>query len=111
MHVATAPKSNAVYTAFKAARKAAKEGGSLAPPDIILNAPTKLMKEIGRGAGYMYDHDTPEGFSGQDYVPEQLGRQIFYDPPERGFERDIAKRLRYWQTLRDAKKDHEKDQA
>lgn len=111
VHVATAPKSNAVYTAFKAARKAAKEGGSLAPPDIILNAPTKLMKEIGRGAGYMYDHDTPEGFSGQDYFPEQLGRQTFYDPPERGFERDIAKRLRYWQTLRDAKKDHEKGQA
>lgn len=95
VHVATAPKSNAVYTAYKGARKLAKEGGSLAPPSEILNAPTKLMKDIGRGAGYIYDHDTPEAFSGQDYFPEQLGRHTLYDPPERGFERELVKRLRY----------------
>lgn len=101
VHVATAPKSNAVYTAYKGARALAKEGGSLAPPAEILNAPTGLMKWLGRGAGYIYDHDTPEAFSGQDYFPQQLGRRVLYDPPERGFERDIAKRLRYWQGLRD----------
>lgn len=101
VHLATAPKSNAIYVAYKAARSAAAAGGSLAPPSEILNAPTKLMKDIGRGAGYIYDHDTPEGFSGQDYFPAELGRQVFYDPPERGFERDIAKRLRYWNSLRD----------
>lgn len=104
VHVATAPKSNAVYTAYKAARKLAKEGGSLAPPSEILNAPTKLMKDIGRGAGYIYDHDTPDAFSGQDYFPEQLGRHTLYDPPERGYERELVKRLRYWQGLREAKK-------
>jgi putative ATPase len=107
VHVATAPKSNAVYTAYKGARKLAKEGGSLAPPSEILNAPTKLMKDIGRGAGYIYDHDTPEAFSGQDYFPEQLGRHTLYDPPERGFERELVKRLRYWQGLRDLKRDEE----
>jgi putative ATPase len=107
VHVATAPKSNAVYTAYKGARKLAKEGGSLAPPSEILNAPTKLMKDIGRGAGYIYDHDTPEAFSGQDYFPEQLGRHTLYDPPERGFERELVKRLRYWQGLRELKQDEE----
>jgi putative ATPase len=107
VHVATAPKSNAVYTAYKAARALAKEGGSLAPPSEILNAPTKLMKDIGRGEGYIYDHDTPDAFSGQDYFPEALGRHTLYDPPERGFERELVKRLRYWQGLRDLKQDGE----
>lgn len=101
VHLATAPKSNATYTAYKAARVLAKEGGSLAPPSTILNAPTKLMKEIGRGADYQYDHDAPDGFSGQNYFPERMGRQTIYQPVERGFERDIAKRLRYWQSLRE----------
>ncbi len=100
VYLATAPKSNAVYTAFKAATRAAKEHGSLLPPKHILNAPTKLMKEEGYGTGYAYDHDQPEAFSGQDYFPEQMGRQRFYDPPERGFERDIRKRLDYWDKLR-----------
>lgn len=107
VHVATAPKSNATYTAYKAARKLAKEGGSLAPPSEILNAPTKLMKDIGRGAGYIYDHDTPDAFSGQAYFPEALGRHTLYDPPERGFERELVKRLRYWQGLRESKHDGE----
>jgi replication-associated recombination protein RarA len=100
IYVATAPKSNAAYTAFGAAKRAAKEGGSLLPPKHILNAPTKLMKSEDYGAGYEYDHDAPEAFSGQDYFPEALGRQQFYDPPERGFEREIRKRLEYWAKLR-----------
>ncbi|ESY91383.1 replication-associated recombination protein A [Mesorhizobium sp. LNHC209A00] len=100
VYLATAPKSNAVYTAFKAAMRAAKEHGSLLPPKHILNAPTKLMKEEDYGAGYRYDHDEPDAFSGQDYFPEKMGRQTFYDPPERGFERDIRKRLDYWAKLR-----------
>ncbi|TIS58195.1 MAG: replication-associated recombination protein A [Mesorhizobium sp.] len=100
VYLATAPKSNAVYTAFKAATQAAKEFGSLLPPKHILNAPTKLMKEEDYGAGYRYDHDEPDAFSGQDYFPEKMGRQTFYDPPERGFERDIRKRLDYWAKLR-----------
>src|SRR6476661_3166063 len=100
VYLATAPKSNAVYNAFKAATRAAKEHGSLLPPKHILNAPTKLMQQEGYGAGYAYDHDTADGFSGQDYFPEALGRQTFYDPPERGFERDIRKRLEYWAKLR-----------
>jgi len=100
IYVATAPKSNAAYTAFGAAKKVAKEHGSLLPPKHILNAPTNLMKDEGYGSGYAYDHDTPEGFSGQDYFPEALGRQTFYDPPERGFEREIRKRLDYWAKLR-----------
>ena len=74
--------------------------GSLAPPKHILNAPTKLMGEQGYGEGYRYDHDAPDGFSGQDYFPEIMGRRQFYDPPERGFERDIRKRLAYWDGLR-----------
>jgi putative ATPase len=100
IYVATAPKSNAAYAAFGAAKRVAKEGGSLLPPKHILNAPTRLMKSEGYGAGYDYDHDAPEAFSGQDYFPEELGRQQFYDPPERGFEREIRKRLDYWAKLR-----------
>ncbi len=100
VYLATAPKSNAVYTAFKAATMAAKQNGSLLPPKHILNAPTKLMKGEGYGDGYRYDHDEPDAFSGQDYFPEKMGRQTFYDPPERGFERDIRKRLEWWAKLR-----------
>jgi putative ATPase len=100
LYVATAPKSNATYMAFGAAKRAAKEAGSLLPPKHILNAPTKLMKNEGYGAGYAYDHDSEDAFSGQDYFPEALGRQQFYDPPERGFEREIRKRLDYWAKLR-----------
>jgi putative ATPase len=100
IYVATAPKSNAAYTAYGAAMRTAKEAGSLLPPKHILNAPTRLMQSEGYGAGYAYDHDAPEAFSGQDYFPEQLGRQKFYDPSERGFEREIRKRLEYWTKLR-----------
>jgi putative ATPase len=100
IYLATAPKSNAGYKAFGAAMQAAKQGGSLLPPKHILNSPTKLMKSEGYGGGYQYDHDTPEAFSGQDYFPEALGRQTFYDPPDRGFEREIRKRLDYWAKLR-----------
>jgi putative ATPase len=100
VYLATAPKSNAVYTAFAAATAAAKEGGSLPPPKTILNAPTGLMKQEGYGADYLYDHDQPDAFSGQDYFPEALGRRTFYDPPDRGFEREIRKRLEYWRKLR-----------
>jgi putative ATPase len=100
VYLATAPKSNAVYTAFGAATRMAKEAGSLTPPKAILNAPTKLMKGEGYGAGYRHDHDQPDAFSGQDYFPEALGRQTFYDPPDRGFEREIRKRLEYWAKLR-----------
>lgn len=100
VYLATAPKSNAVYTAYKAAMRTAKQHGSLLPPKHILNAPTKLMKGEGYGDGYRYDHDEPDAFSGQDYFPEKLGRQTFYDPPERGFEREIRKRLDWWAKLR-----------
>jgi putative ATPase len=100
IYLATAPKSNAAYKAFGAAMRTAKDGGSLLPPKHILNSPTKLMKSEGYGGGYEYDHDTPEAFSGQDYFPEALGRQTFYDPPDRGFEREIRKRLDYWAKLR-----------
>src|SRR3982074_2304879 len=100
IYLATAPKSNAAYKAFGAAMRTAKEGGSLLPPKHILNSPTKLMKSEGYGSGYEYDHDTQDAFSGQDYFPEALGRQTFYDPPDRGFEREIRKRLDYWAKLR-----------
>ncbi|MEW9835012.1 replication-associated recombination protein A [Mesorhizobium marinum] len=100
VYLATAPKSNAVYTAYKAAMRAAREHGSLLPPKHILNAPTKLMKEEDYGAGYLYDHDQPDAFSGQDYFPEAMERRTFYDPPERGFEREIRKRLDYWARIR-----------
>ncbi|WP_284317149.1 replication-associated recombination protein A [Labrys miyagiensis] len=100
IYVATAPKSNATYTAYKAATRLAKEAGSLTPPKIILNAPTKLMQAENYGQGYRYDHDEPEGFSGQNYFPDALGRRRFYEPVERGFEREIRKRLEYWEKLR-----------
>ncbi len=100
IYVATAPKSNAAYRAYGAAMRTAREAGSLLPPKHILNAPTNLMQAQGYGRGYDYDHDAPDAFSGQDYFPENLGRQTFYDPPERGFEREIKKRLDYWAKLR-----------
>jgi putative ATPase len=100
IYIATAPKSNAAYLAYGAAMRAAREAGSLLPPKHILNAPTKLMKSEGYGESYEYDHDAPEAFSGQDYFPDALGRRQFYDPPERGFEREIRKRLDYWAKLR-----------
>jgi putative ATPase len=100
LYLATAPKSNAVYKAQKAAWKSAKETGSLMPPPNTLNAPTKLMKEIGYGAGYSYDHNSEEGFSGDDYWPEEMEPQSYYEPVERGFEREIAKRMDYWDKLR-----------
>ncbi|HWV42975.1 replication-associated recombination protein A [Pseudorhodoplanes sp.] len=100
IYVATAPKSNAAYRAYGAAMRTAKEHGSLLPPKHILNAPTRLMKDEGYGRGYAYDHDTADAFSGQNYFPDALPRQTFYDPPERGFEREIKKRLDYWAKLR-----------
>lgn len=101
IYMATAPKSNANYVAYKAAMRAAKEHGSLSPPKIILNAPTKLMEEEGYGDGYLYDHDQPDAFSGQNYFPDEIKRRPkFYDPPERGFERELSKRLAYWDSLR-----------
>lgn len=103
IYLATAPKSNAAYMAEKASRKAARETGSLTPPKHILNAPTKMMKELGYGEGYAYDHDAEDGFSGQNFFPEDMARQTFYHPKERGFERDIQKRLDYWNKLRDKK--------
>jgi putative ATPase len=100
VHLATAPKSNAVYAGWKAAQAAAKATGSLAPPAHILNAPTKMMRELGYGAGYEYDHDTEEGFSGQDYFPEGMERPRLYEPKGRGAEAEIAKRLREWERQR-----------
>ncbi|MES2970334.1 MAG: replication-associated recombination protein A [Pseudomonadota bacterium] len=100
VYLALAPKSNAVYTAYKAARAAARDTGSLPPPKHILNAPTKLMKDIGYGAGYAYDHDAEDGFSGQDYFPETMKRPVWYIPPERGFERELKKRIDYFAKLR-----------
>jgi putative ATPase len=98
--LATAPKSNAAYRAFGAAMSTAKSTGSLMPPKHILNAPTRLMKDLGYGKDYRYDHDAPDGFSGQNYFPDDMARQRFYSPAERGFEREIAKRLDYWARLR-----------
>jgi len=100
IYVATAPKSNAAYVAYKAARRLAQEKGSLTPPQTILNAPTALMREAGYGVNYQYDHDAPDAFSGQNYWPDALERQKIYQPVERGFEREIAKRLDYWERLR-----------
>jgi len=106
IYLATAPKSNANYVAYKAAMRAAKEHGSLSPPKIILNAPTKLMEEEGYGDGYLYDHDQPDAFSGQNYFPDEMRtRPKFYDPPERGFERELGKRLSYWDGLRRKRQD------
>jgi putative ATPase len=101
IYLATAPKSNAVYTALGAARRAAKATGSLMPPAHILNAPTKLMQELGYGAGYAYDHQAEEAFSGQNYFPDGMSREGFYQPRDRGFEREIGKRLAHWAKLRD----------
>ncbi len=103
IYLGTAPKSNAGYTAYKSAVRAAKETGSLMPPKHILNAPTKLMKQIGYGQGYAYDHDTADGFSGQNYFPDGMARRDFYQPVERGFEREIKKRQDYWAKLRERK--------
>lgn len=100
IYLATAPKSNAAYVADKAARKLARETGALMPPQRILNAPTGLMRDLGYAQGYQYDHDTPDGFSGQDYWPDDIGRRTLYTPVARGFEREIAKRLDYWARLR-----------
>ncbi len=100
LYCATAPKSNAVYRAYGAADRTARVGGSPMPPKIILNAPTRLMEDLGYGEGYAYDHDTPAAFSGQDYFPEGMARQQFYRPVERGFEREITRRLAYWERLR-----------
>ena len=100
LYCATAPKSNAAYKAQKAAWRSAKDTGSLMPPASILNAPTKLMKQIGYGKGYAYDHEAEEGFSGADYWPEGMAPQTYYTPVERGFERQIAERIAYWDKLR-----------
>jgi putative ATPase len=100
VYLGTAPKSNAIYTAFSAAKAAAKGTGSLMPPAHILNAPTRLMQDLGYGKGYAYDHETEDAFSGQNYFPDGMQRERFYRPRDRGFEREIAKRLEYWDKLR-----------
>ena len=101
LYLATAPKSNAAYVAHKAGLKTAQRTGSLPPPKTILNAPTSMMKDLGYGADYSYDHDAEDGFSGQNYFPEGMNREQLYNPVERGFERDIRKRLEYWARLRE----------
>jgi putative ATPase len=100
LYCATAPKSNAAYAAQKAAWKSARETGSLMPPANILNAPTKLMKDIGYGKDYAYDHDADDGFSGANYWPDGMAPQAFYQPAERGFEREVLKRLEWWDKKR-----------
>jgi putative ATPase len=100
LYLATAPKSNATYMAQKKAWRSAQETGSLMPPMHILNAPTKLMKNVGYGKGYAYDHNADEGFSGQDYWPEEMERQSFYEPTDRGFEARVRERLEYWEQRR-----------
>jgi putative ATPase len=110
LYLASAPKSNAVYKALGAAKAAAQEHGSLMPPAHILNAPTKLMKGLGYGVGYEYDHDAAGGFSGQNYFPDDMAREQFYAPKDTGFEREIAKRLEYWSKLR-AKRAKESDEG
>ncbi len=101
IYLATAPKSNAAYRALGAAQRSAKEHGSLMPPAHILNAPTGLLRDLGYGAGYVYDHEAEDGFSGQDYFPADMARESYYRPRERGFEREITKRLAYWRRLRE----------
>jgi putative ATPase len=101
--MASAPKSNAVYTAFKAAMKAAKDTATLDPPEVIRNAPTKLMKQLGYGEGYIYDPDDPDGFSGQNYFPDGMARPRFYDPKGEGHEGKTRQRLEYWAQLREKK--------
>jgi putative ATPase len=103
IYLATAPKSNAVYTAFGAAKRAAEEHGSLMPPKIILNAPTRMMKDLGYGKDYEYDHESEERFSGQNYFPDGMERQQFYRPTDLGFEKEVSKRLAYWAKLRSEK--------
>jgi putative ATPase len=103
-YLALAPKSNAAYVAYKAARRAAKQTGSAPPPKHILNAPTGMMKDQGYGAGYAYDHDAEDGFSGQNYFPDGMDRPQLYQPVERGFERDLKKRLDYFEKLRASRK-------
>jgi putative ATPase len=103
VYLALAPKSNAVYTALQAAQQQAEGTTHLAPPAIILNAPTKLMKQLGYGKGYQYDHDIPEGFSGQNYFPADMERAVYYHPVERGFEREMKKRIDYFAKLRQRK--------
>lgn len=105
IYLALAPKSNAAYVAYNAAKALAASTTHLDPPAIILNAPTKMMKELGYGKGYEYDHDTPEGFSGQNYFPDGISRQNFYNPVERGFEREMNKRIHYFAKLRQSKQD------
>ena len=100
IYLATAPKSNGVYKAFENATSTAKETGSLLPPKHVLNAPTSMMKEIGYGDGYVYDHGVDDAFSGQNYFPDEMSRCQFYEPSERGFEKEIKKRLDYWLKLR-----------
>ena len=100
VYLATAPKTISVYKAWGQALRAAKETGSLSPPIHILNAPTKLMKELGYNDGYVYDQDLEDGFSGQNYFPEEMGRRRFYHPVDRGFEREIKKRIDYFDKLR-----------
>ncbi|RJF85833.1 replication-associated recombination protein A [Sphingomonas cavernae] len=104
LYLATAPKSNAAYKAQKAAWKSARDTGSLMPPKNILNAPTKLMKQIGYGKDYAYDHDADEGFSGDNYWPEEMRPQTYYEPVDRGFEKRIGERLAYWEELRAKKR-------
>ena len=99
-YLALAPKSNASYFSYKSARQAAKRTGSLPPPKHILNAPTDFMKDQGYGQGYKYDHDAEDGFSGQNYFPDDIDRERYYNPVERGFERDLLKRVNYFDTLR-----------
>jgi len=100
IYLATAPKSNAAYVAFGAAQRLAEETGSLMPPKHSLNAPTRLMKQLGYSEGYRYDHDMPDAFSGQSHFPDELPRRVLYDPVDRGYEREIKKRLEYWEKLR-----------
>jgi len=105
LYLATAPKSNAAYVAQKAAWRAAKDTGSLLPPKNILNAPTRLMKQIGYGKGYQYDHDAEGGFSGDNYWPDEMAPQTFYVPTERGFEKRVAERIAWWEEQRAKKGD------
>ncbi len=100
IYLALAPKSNGAYVAYKSARRTARETGSLMPPKHILNAPTKMMKGLGYGDGYAYDHDAEDGFSGQNYFPDEMKRPVFYAPPERGFERELHKRLDWFAKQR-----------
>lgn len=111
IYMATAPKSNAGYAAFKSCIMDVKSSGSFSPPKYIMNAPTKLMKDLGYKEGYIYDHDTDEGCSGQNYFPEEVGRREYYEPLLRGFERDIKKRMDYWDKIRRRARDAEINSA